>query len=189
MQPRDLGASGPRRLQLGRLSASPLSLLQVPPTRHAPFSPSGASPPTHPQQPAPHTPPARIAQAHAQAPCWVGGGLRPPPLGPSHTLQLSWIPFKARGKVPSCPSPACRGLFAALWTAIRDWGGGGGSGFLFYSIPSFCLPAPFSFPGPGRVEQLDRLRGLDSSTSSSPNLLCDPRRVLCLLWALGSLYI
>ena len=38
-------------------------------------------------------------------------------------------------------------------------GRGGGGRFLFYSIPFFCLPAPFSFPGPGRVEQLDRLRG------------------------------
>lgn len=144
MQPRDLGASGPRRLQLGRLSASPLSLLQVPPTRHAPFSPSGASPPTHPQQPAPHTPPARIAQAHAQAPCWVGGGLRPPPLGPSHTLQLSWIPFKARGKVPSCRSPACRGLFAALWTAIRDWEGVGGRVPLLLH-PFFLSSCPLLF--------------------------------------------
>lgn len=37
--------------------------------------------------------------------------------------------------------------------------GWGGSGVLLYSIPFFRLPAPFLFPGPGRVEQLDRLRG------------------------------
>lgn len=161
MQPLDLGASSPRRLQLGRLSASPLPLLQVPPTPPHP-TPVLLSRLLVPHRPPPttcsSTPPARTAQAHAQAPCWVGGGLRPPPLGPSHTLQSSWIPFNARGKVPSCPSPACRGLFKALWTAIMGWAGAG-ERFLFYSIPFFCLPAPFSFPGPGRVEQLDRLRG------------------------------
>lgn len=188
MQPRDLGASGPRRLQLGRLSASPLSLLQVPLTRHAPFSPSGASPPTHPQQPAPTRPPppARTAQAHAQGPCWGGGGLRSPPLGPSHTLQLSWIPFNARGKVPSCPSPACRGLFAALWTAIRD----GGRAVPLLLHPFFLSSCPLLFPRSREGRAVGQIeRALDSSTSSSPNFLCDPRRVLCLLWALGSLYI
>ena len=186
MQPRDLGASGPRRLQLGRLSASPLSLLQVLLTRRAPFSPSGASPPTHPNN-LPPTPPARIAQAHAQAPCWGGGGLRPPPLGPSHTPQLSWIPFNARGKVPSCPSPACRGLFADSWKAIRD---GGAGRFLFYCHPFFLSSCPLLFPRSQEGRAVGQIeRALDSSTSSSPNLLCDPRRVLCLLWALGSTYI
>lgn len=167
MRPCDLGASGPLRLQLGRLSPSRLPLLPVPPTLYS-------SPPT-PRSPSRPLPTSPHCTGASFSPMQGSGRAATMTCHPGFSLILG-----------VCPKSSVQEPLYSLVGSHVEWGRGG---FSLSLHPFFPSSFPLLVPRPGTSE--DRAngqigRGLGPSSSSCPNLLCDLGQVPCLLWVSGN---